>query len=279
MISKQKSATQILRVMSYNIQVGIATSRARQYVTGSWKHVFPSSQRLLNLDRAAKLIQQYDIVGLQELDAGSLRSNFINLAEYLAERADFPYWYHQVNRNLGRLAQNSNALLSHFKPDRIENLKLPGIIPGRQAIMAVFESETEALAVFMLHLALGKRARIRQLAYIAERVSDYPHAIVMGDLNCRSDSQEMQLLFRRTSLREPSDKMYTFPSWCPQQHIDHILVSADLTVKNACALPHEVSDHLPLTMEIELPSTIRLDRRAHKGLSLENYLGHSILPL
>jgi len=278
-MSEQKSSAQILRVMSYNIQVGIATSRARHYVTGSWKHIFPSSQRLPNLDRAAKLIQQYDIVGLQELDAGSLRSNFINLAEYLAERADFPYWYHQVNRNLGRLAQHSNAFLSHFKPDRIENLKLPGFIPGRQAIMAVFESETDALAVFILHLALGKRARIRQLDYIAERVSDYPHAIVMGDLNCRSDGPEMQLLFRKTSLRESTDKMCTFPSWCPQHHIDHILVSSDLTVKKTCALRHEVSDHLPLTMEIELPLTIKLNRYTHQGLSLENYLGRSIISL
>lgn len=276
-MSKQNPKAQILRVMSYNIQVGIATSRARQYVTGSWKHVLPCSQRLPNLDRAAKLIQQYDIVGLQEVDAGSLRSNFINLAEYLAERADFPYWYHQVNRNLGRLAQHSNAFLSHFKPEHVENLKLPGLIPGRQAIMAVFESGSDSLAIFILHLALGKRARIRQLDYIAERVNDYPHAIVMGDLNCRGDSQEIKLLFNKAQLREPRDEMRTFPSWCPQQHIDHILVSNELTVKNTQTLHHEVSDHLPLTMEIELPPSIQLSRRGHHGLSLENYLNHSIV--
>jgi len=275
-MSRQNSAEHILRVMSYNIQVGITTSRARQYVTGSWKHVLPCSQRLPNLDRAAKLIQQYDIVGLQEVDAGSLRSNFINLAEYLAERANFPYWYHQVNRNLGRLAQHSNAFLSHFKPTRVENLKLPGLIPGRQAIKAIFESESESLAIFILHLALGKRARIRQLDYIAEQVNHYPHAIVMGDLNCRSDSYEMKLLFGKTALREPRDEMHTFPSWCPQQHIDHILVTDRLTVKNTHALHHEVSDHLPLTMEIALPPGIQLNRQHHQGLSLEHYLNRSI---
>ncbi len=276
-MSEQKSAAQILRVMSYNIQVGISTSRPRQYVTGSWKHILPCSQRLPNLDRAARLIQQYDIIGLQEVDAGSLRSNFINLAEYLAERADFPYWYHQVNRNLGRLAQHSNALLSHFKPNKVENLKLPGVIPGRQAIKAVFESNTDSLAVFILHLALSRRARIRQLDYIAEQVNDYPHAIVMGDLNCRVNSREMALLFNKTSLREPRDEMCTFPSWSPQHHIDHILVSSDLIVKSACALHHEVSDHLPLTMEIELPPGIQLTRHRHQGLSLENYLNHSMM--
>ncbi len=277
MMSEQESSARILRVMSYNIQVGIGTSRARQYLTGSWKHILPCSQRLPNLDRAARLLQQYDIVGLQEVDAGSLRSNFINLAEYLAERADFPYWYHQVNRNLGRLAQHSNALLSHFRPDHVEDLKLPGMIPGRQAIMAVFESGEEALAVFILHLALGKRARLRQLAAIAERVNAFPHAIVMGDLNCGFGSRELQLLFERTSLREPHDEMHTFPSWCPQQHIDHILVSADLTVRNTRTLHHQVSDHLPLTMEIELPAGVRLNRQGYHGLSLENYLGRTLL--
>ncbi len=273
-MSTQNSATQILRVMSYNIQVGISTSRARHYVTGSWKHILPCSQRLPNLDRAARLIQHYDIIGLQEVDAGSLRSNFINLAEYLAERADFPYWYHQVNRNLGRLAQHSNALLSHYKPDYIENLKLPGMIPGRQAIKAVFKSESDSLAIFVLHLALSTRARVRQLEYIAEQVNEYPHAIVMGDLNCRVHSREMKLLFNKTQLREPLDEMRTFPSWCPKHHIDHILVSADLKIKNTCTLHHEVSDHLPLTMEIELPPSIKLSRHSYHGLSLENYLGH-----
>src|SRR5210317_2444926 len=89
----------ILRVLSYNVQVGIRTTRPHHYVTGSWKHFFPHAKRLANLDKIASTIQPYDIVGLQEVDAGSLRSNFINLTEYLAERSKFPYWYHQVNRN------------------------------------------------------------------------------------------------------------------------------------------------------------------------------------
>ncbi|MEK7696756.1 MAG: EEP domain-containing protein, partial [Pseudomonadota bacterium] len=66
-----------LRLLSYNIQIGIATSRYRQYLTHSWKHVLPSTQRLGNLDRIARLIRSSDVVGLQEVDAGSLRSGYI----------------------------------------------------------------------------------------------------------------------------------------------------------------------------------------------------------
>ncbi|MGD8483839.1 MAG: endonuclease/exonuclease/phosphatase family protein, partial [Thioalkalispiraceae bacterium] len=188
----------ILRVLSYNVQVGIRTTRPRHYLTGSWKHIFPHSKRLVNLNEIASIINSYDIVGLQEVDAGSLRSNFINLTEYLAERSGFPHWYHQVNRNLGKVAQHSNGLLSHFRPNKVRDIRLPGLIPGRQAILASYGQKNNELAVFVLHMALSRRARLKQFDYISDLVNQYPHVIMMGDLNCRHDSREMQLLFKRT---------------------------------------------------------------------------------
>ena len=223
----------ILRVLSYNMQVGIKTSRPSQYITGSWKHLIPHTQRLKNLDNTIHFLEKYDIVGLQETDAGSLRSNYINLTEYLAERAGFPHWYHQVNRNLGHIAKHSNGLLSRVRPYEVENLRLPGLIPGRQAIVAKYGSEKETLAVFVLHLALSKRARLRQLEMISDEVNQYEHAIVMGDLNCKVESSEMKLLFKKTKLYEPIEELHTFPSWQPQHHIDHVLVTSELTVIEA----------------------------------------------
>ena len=82
---------QRIRLLSYNIQAGISTARYRHYITHSWKHVLPHAQRFSNLDRIARLVKDYDIVGLQELDAGSLRSNNINLTQYLSEKADMPF--------------------------------------------------------------------------------------------------------------------------------------------------------------------------------------------
>lgn len=253
-----------LRILSYNIQVGIKTSRPSQYITGSWKHLIPHTQRLHNLDNTIHFLEKYDIVGLQETDGGSLRSNYINLTEYLAERAKFPYWYHQVNRNFGHIAKHSNGLLSHIKPYKIESLRLPGLIPGRQAILAKYGSEKETLAVFVLHLALSKRARKRQLKMISDEVNQYEHAIVMGDLNCKVDSEEMQYLFSTTKLHEPIEEMHTFPSWRPQHHIDHILVTSELEVIKAKSLKHVCSDHLPIMMEIRLPPGLVLNHKAAK---------------
>lgn len=254
---------QSLRILSYNVQVGIKTTRPSQYLTGSWKHLIPHTQRLDNLDRTAHVLEQFDIVGLQEVDAGSLRSNYINLTEYLANRANFPYWYHQVNRNLGHFAQHSNGLLSRYSPYEVEDLKLPGLIPGRQAMIAKYGNKDETLAVVILHLALSKRARLRQLAYVSEQVNEYPHAVVMGDLNCQVDSTEMKLLFRRTRLHEPLEEIHTFPSWRPRHHIDHILVTSDLKVIEAKAMQHTYSDHLPIMMEVALPKGMAIDVLPH----------------
>ncbi|VAX00363.1 Endonuclease/exonuclease/phosphatase family protein [hydrothermal vent metagenome] len=247
-----------INVMSYNVQVGINSARLHHYFTHSWKHVIPHSQRIVNMNHIANIIQQHDIVGLQEVDAGSLRSNFINLTEYLAERSKFPYWYHQVNRNLGRFAQHSNGMVSRIKPAEIHSLKLPGIIPGRRAIMAKFDTTAEPIVFFILHLALTGRARLNQLSYIAERVNDYKHAVVMGDMNCRPSSHEMCMLFKNTSLHEPLEENLTFPSWKPQHNIDHILVTSELKVTNVQVDTQRFSDHLPISLKINLPDSVSL---------------------
>lgn len=256
--SQSISDKTILRVMSYNVQVGITTDKPHHYLLHSWKHLIPHTFRLTNLDRIADLTREYDIVGLQEIDAGSIRSSFINLAEFLAERAGFPFWYHQVNRNLGQIAQHASGLLSRYQPDEVTDIRLPGFIPGRRAIMARYGEGDTALTVFILHLALSKRARLSQLDFISDYVNDSAHAILMGDLNCKSNSDEMNLLFRKTDLYRSEVECHTFPSWRPHQPIDHILVTSKLKVLNVEALPNTYSDHLPIVMDIALPSDLNL---------------------
>ena len=251
---------QILRLLSYNVQVGISTRKPHQYVTNSWKHLLPHTQRINNLDKVAHVLSQYDLIGLQEADAGSIRSSNINLVEYLSMKAGFPYWYHQVNRNFGRFAQHCNGMLSRYHPIEIRNIPLPGLIPGRNAILARFGNHDNELAIFVVHLSLSSRARKKQLAYLSETVNQFPHAILMGDFNCKAESNEMEMLFNNTALREPLLETLTFPSWRPKHHIDHILVTSELNVKKIKALDHFYSDHLPIMMEIELPKELILER-------------------
>ncbi len=249
-------AERTLRLLSYNIQAGVDTQRYRDYLTQSWKQVLPHRERLQNLNRIAMMITRYDLVALQEVDSGSLRSGFIDQTEYLAHLAGFPYWYEQVNRRLGKLAQHSNGLLSRFQPSFILEEKLPGL-PGRGALLAGFGVAPE-LMVCVLHLALGRRAQQRQLAFVGDLLSSYPHLIIMGDLNCDSGSEPLRGLIDRLGLHRPTWHLKTFPSWRPRRTLDHILVSSSLHIRFSRALDYPFSDHLPVSMEVVLPLGLEL---------------------
>jgi len=129
-----KAVGRRLKLLTYNIQTGIASNRYHHYLTNSWKHFLPCAKRLDNLKRIANVLSDFDIVGLQEVDGGSLRSGFINQTEYLSDQARFPYWHDQTNRNLGHLAQHSTGVLSRVRPAEVTEVKLPGMIPGRGAL-------------------------------------------------------------------------------------------------------------------------------------------------
>ena len=87
-----------LRLLSCNILAGASVQRYREYVTRSFNAVLPGRSKMDNLDRLAEVLPQFDVVGLQEADAGSLRSGFLNQTRYLAETAGMPFWSHQPNR-------------------------------------------------------------------------------------------------------------------------------------------------------------------------------------
>ena len=252
-----------LRLLTYNIQTGIATSGYHHYLTHSWRHVLPCPQRRGNLDRIANLVRHFDVVGLQEADAGSLRSGYINLTEYLANRAEFPHWYDQTNRNFGMFAQHSMGILSRLRAAEISEHRLPGGLPGRGALMASYGQGAEHLVLLLVHLALGRRARLRQMGFIADIAREYSNVIVMGDLNCRSESPELARLIDRAGLREPTHDLHTFPSWRPIRNIDHILVSPSIQVDDVSVLNYPLSDHLPIAMEVSIPALVEMKTPHH----------------
>lgn len=255
--SPASSSAGQLRLLSYNIQAGVDTSRYREYLTKGWRHLLPNRGRLRNMDLIADMLQGYDLVGLQEVDSGSLRSGFVDMTEYLAHRAGYPHWYHQVNRNVGVLAQHSNGFLSRIKPTRVSNYRLPSG-NGRGAMVLEFGANEHALHVCSLHLALGRRARGKQLDFIQELLGNCRYLVVMGDLNAGCESREVRAFIDRTGLLEPACGQATFPSWRPVRRIDHILVSANLPILRTRVIDYALSDHLPICLELALPDELQL---------------------
>jgi len=244
---------QTLQLASCNILAGGSVKAYSQYVTQSWKQLLPAPSKRTNLDELAQLIADFDVVGLQETDTGSLRSAFLNQTHYLAENAGFPYWSHQPNRRISQLACSANGFLSKIKPVQILSYALPGRLPGRGALWVRFGPEVNSLVIIIAHLSLGKKSRIAQLSFLTELVEKLPTVILMGDFNCDIYSKELQNLFTGTSLSPPPLTLPSFPSWQPRRAIDHILVSSGLHIEKLWTLPHLISDHLPIAARIKIP--------------------------
>lgn len=255
MPAQERDSHRRLRLLSANIQAGSSTRRYSDYATRSWSHVLPAGNKRGSLDAIAQLAGEHDIVGLQESDPGSWRSGFTNQTHYLAERGGFDYWSHQPNRRVGNVASSANGLLSKLEPVEVTDHPLPGRISGRGVLMARFGEGDTGLTVAVAHLSLGSQSRRAQLAYIAELLSDHEHAVLMGDFNCVPDRPEMQTLYRHTRLQPPTFCVPTFPSWRPQRAIDHILVTDNVRMTDAKAFPAAFSDHLALSVELDVPES------------------------
>ena len=103
-----------------------------------------------------------------------------------------------------------------------------------------------------MHLALGARTRTRQLAYIRERVSEFRHLVLMGDMNTHAVDLLENSPLRDLGLIAPQVEA-TFPSWRPQRCLDHILLSSEFELGRVDVLSQPISDHLPVAVEIRLP--------------------------
>ncbi|MGH8184422.1 MAG: endonuclease/exonuclease/phosphatase family protein [Rhodanobacteraceae bacterium] len=243
-----------LRVLSCNILAGASVTRYHEYFTRSWGAVLPGRYKLGNLDHLARSIAQFDVIGLQEADAGSIRSGFLNQTRYLAETSGLPYWSHQPNRKVSSVSHTANGLISRAEPNEVFDYPLPGRLGGRGVLLARYGEGPDALTVAVAHLSLGTQSRARQLDFIAELLQGCSNAVLMGDLNTPPDSPELRALFAHTTLAPPVHPAPTFPSWRPQRAIDHILVTSRITVERMWTLPAAFSDHLPLAAEIRVPA-------------------------
>ena len=218
---------------------------------------------------SSEIIGDYDMVALQEADSGSLRSGFINQSRYLATHAGMPFWCHQSNRRVGNVAYAGNGFISRFEPDSVEEFRLPGAIPGRGSLVANYGNGQVRLAVAVVHLALGRRARAQQLQFLARALSDIPYLAVMGDLNTRTRSKELAAFMSELGLKAPTEGLASYPSWQPQRAIDHILVSERLDTSDARVLDVPHSDHCPVQVDVRLPPPFRLQPASRTVVAID----------
>lgn len=242
-----------MRFLTYNIQAAIGAKDYWDYGINAHKQILNTKAKTLGLIRIARLIKNYDIVCLQEVDLGGLRSGFNSQAKQLQEYSKHPYMLSQINRRVGKLSLHGNIILSKYPLHLIDDITLPSRLPGRGVLIAKVAVKNMECTIINTHLSLGIKDQTNQFNLISEKLKNYTNVIVSGDFNCQPDAPHFQQFIKDAHLRAiTNDNALTYPSWNPKKAIDHIIVSPAISTWDYQILPQRYSDHLAVTTELKI---------------------------
>ena len=225
--------------------------------------------RRLDVGRIAEVIARLepDIVALQELDVGRMRTGHVDQAHEIAHRLDMAFHFHAALKVEEELY--GDAILTTYRERLVQTGPLPGYgrvgLEPRGALWVAVEIDGREVQVINSHLGLVPREQQLQAAVLAgPEWLDHPACrspkILLGDFNATATSVVYRTL---TAKLEPARRLSprkaptsTFPSPLPVLRIDHLFVSPEIAVKDVFApfnpLTRTASDHLPLVMDFEL---------------------------
>jgi len=220
-----------------------------------------SSRRVLEQITAFIRDEDPDVIGLVEVDTGSVRTGMLNQATYIADAVGH-YTAHQckygtasINQMLPIVRKQANALLA---APRITGERFHYFDTGIKRL--IIELELDDICVFLVHLSLKYRHRQYQLRALHDLVVRAPKpVIVAGDFNTFWGTNEIFLFMRAAGLRSANAQgLPSFPARNPRVELDFILVSEDIEVTDFRIPAVTFSDHLPLVCDFRLrePGTV-----------------------
>lgn len=223
------------------------------YIKHPLKSIKGSKRELENLDRFVQLVEAEDpdMVLVQEVDGGSIRTNTSGQQKYLNEQLSGRYRSEFAGKYRGTLFPRSPVFrhmgnMVFFRKGEVENhaLKI-----GRKNL--VQEIRLEDFSVFSLHLSTFggwiRKEQIKEIKNIAEKRQDY---MLAGDLNLHKGRKEIEYL-QKTLGNPVSSPGKTFPARNPERKLDLVASSEGLKINNLEELGNHFSDHRPVKFEVE----------------------------
>ena len=217
-------------------------------------YVLGNANVLPELTRFIKSVDP-DIVGLIEVDTGSIRSRMVNQAEAIAADLgmntsyETKYGSKSLNQMLPIVRKQGNAFMA---APRVHGEKFHYFDTGIKRL--IIEFEMQEYAVFLVHLSLKYRHRHLQLRRLYDLVeaTEKP-VIVAGDFNTFWGENEIYLFMKAAGLKSANTEgQPTYPSRSPRRELDWVLYQDGIKVTGFQIPDVRLSDHLPLICDFEV---------------------------
>jgi endonuclease/exonuclease/phosphatase family metal-dependent hydrolase len=243
-----------MRLLLYNIRYAVGGGASMHMPLPGAGYVLGNQSVLPEITRFIKDVDP-DIVGLIEVDTGSIRSRMVNQAEKIATDLrmntsyETKYGSKSINQILPIVRKQGNAFMA---AQRVHGEKFHYFDTGIKRL--IIELEMEEFAVFLVHLSLKYRHRHLQLRRLHDLVeaTEKP-VIVAGDFNTFWGENEIYLFMRAAGLKSANtDSMPTYPSRAPRKELDFVLYQEGITVTSFDIPDVRLSDHLPLICDFEV---------------------------
>lgn len=239
-----------IKITSMNLQCWVGTISWYWEYVHFWKYVFSLST--FHLEKSVNFLSQQsiDIAFCNEISDKHRGKAFLSQLDYLQVASWIKNSAFFVTHLIGKKSKEGNAFLSQFPI--IKNVSHPLKSSKIKRILgeSIVDIEGRRVHLFVVHLSLGVQIRNEQIQEIIQTISATKDPVILwGDFN----THVLHEIAQHTRLRSCWN-FNTFPSWNPKKCLDHIFVSEEFTVHEACTYNELLfSDHLPLVAVVSLP--------------------------
>ena len=240
-----------MRLLLYNIRYAVGSGAGMHMPLPGVGYVLGGQNNLPEITQFIKSVDP-DIVGLIEVDTGSIRSRMVNQAEKIASDLgmntsyETKYGEKSINQILPIVRKQGNAFMA---AQRVHGERFHYFDTGIKRL--IIELEMEEFAVFLVHLSLKYRHRHLQLRTLHDLIdaTEKP-VIVAGDFNTFWGENEIYLFLRASGLTSANvNSVPTYPSRSPRKVLDFILYQEGIRVTDFDVPDVRLSDHLPLVCD------------------------------
>jgi len=243
-----------MRLLLYNIRYAVGGGASMHMPLPGAGYVLGNKDALPEITRFIKSLDP-DIVGLIEIDTGSIRSRKVNQAEKIASDLgmntsyETKYGSKSFNKMLPIVRKQGNAFMA---APRVHDEKFHYFDTGIKRL--IIELEMKEVAIFLVHLSLKYRHRHLQLRRLYDLIEKSAKpVIVAGDFNTFWGENEIYLFQKAAGLTSANrEGISTYPSRAPRKELDFILYQKGIKVTGFEVPQVRYSDHLPLVCDFEV---------------------------